>query len=478
MTCSRRASRTITVLMATTALIGAGSAAAQDRGDLEDRVSRLEGLLERILERLEDHGSKLEGQEVELLEQAQRIVDQQQQMVEQKQQVAQVSETVREVATNVDPERATGFSIGDTQVSFGGFVKLDTIATRFSDGDLPSGSLGRDFYFPGLIPVGGGGVDDGGDDGFDLDFNPRETRFIFTTTTPVGGHRLGSHLEFDFQVTSGANERVSNSFTPRMRRAFLTFDNWLFGQDWSTFQDVGALPENLDFIGPAESTTFVRQAVIRYTRGPLELAIEQPEGTFTPFGGGRIAPGDERLPDFVARYSLKRDWGTVRLAGIVRELRVEEGTLPTVTDDDSAIGYGASLSGKINVGARDDVRFMVNVGEGLGRYVGLNLVNGAAIDENGELDAILLYSAFASYRHFWTPKWRSNLTLGGFKADNPTELTGLGVTDSAWSVHANILYSPVSKFTVGLEYIYAAREIEAGDSGTMNRIQFSAKYGF
>ena len=104
----------------------------------------------------------------------------------------------------------------------------------------------------------------------------------------------------------------------------MTYNKWLFGQTWMTFFNVGALPENLDFVGPAESTIFGRQAMIRYTSGPWQFAVENPETTVTPYGGGgRIVADDTRLPDGVVRYNLKGDWGTFTVAGIFRQLRYE-----------------------------------------------------------------------------------------------------------------------------------------------------------
>ena len=111
------------------------------------------------------------------------------------------------------------------------------------------------------------------------------------------------------------------------------------------------------------------------------------------------------------------------IAGILRSLTIDEGTLG-VPDDDSALGYGVSLSGKLKVADKDDFRFMVTVGEGLGRYVGLNTVNAVAVNSMGELETIGTISGFASYRHFWGEKSRSNITFSYFKADNPTAYTG------------------------------------------------------
>ncbi|MEO0611930.1 MAG: DcaP family trimeric outer membrane transporter [Pseudomonadota bacterium] len=373
--------------------------------------------------------------------------------------------------TKPKPSNKLKLSAGDTDLTFKGYVKLDTTISNFSGGDLPSSSLGRDFYIPGLIPVGGTG------DGPDFDFNPRETRFIFAVDTNRGGHDIGGLIELDFQVTSDGNERVSNSFTPRMRQAYITIDNWLLGQAWSTFQDVSALPDNLDFIGPTEGTVFIRQPMIRYTKGPFQIAIEQPETEVTGPNGGRLLPGDDVAPDVVARYNMKRDWGHFTLAGIGRALHVEENIVPGA-ESDTIFGFGVSASGKIKVGPRDDFRFMATYGEGIGRYVGVNIVNDVAVGLDGQLQTIPTYSGFASYRHFWTDRLRSNLTGGYFKADNPIALVGDTPTDEVYSAHVNLIYQLVNNLEVGIEYIYANRTLENGADGDLNRVQFSTKYSF
>lgn len=241
-----------------------------------------------------------------------------------------------------------------------------------------------------------------------------------------------------------------------MRQAFLTYRGFLIGEAWTTFQDVAALPENLDFIGPAEGTTFNRQPMIRYTTGNFEFAVENPEKTLTTSAGSRLVTGADHIPDVVARYTNKGEWGYLKVAGIMRELRTTNEQNANFIDD-SVIGYGVSVSGKLMVGEKDDFRFMGTVGEGLGRYLAINLVNGVAVKPDGQLVAIPTYNGFASYRHFWKGKWRSDLSMGYFKADNPVAFTGTSVTDEAMSIHGNLLFSPAPQLTFGVEYMFARR---------------------
>jgi len=354
----------------------------------------------------------------------------------------------------------------------GGYVKADVIYSDFDSGSVSGRSAGRDFYIAGTVPVGD---DDAGESYMDL--HAKESRINLKTEHNLdNGAKMTTFVEMDFLLSAQGDERVSGSYAPRLRHAFFTYNKWLFGQTWMTFFNVGALPENLDFVGPAESTIFGRQAMIRYTSGPWQFAVENPETTITPNGGGgRIIADDSRVPDFVARYNLNRDWGGFTVAGIYRQLRLEDRALGV---KDSTSGYGISVSGKFKIGEKDDFRWMASTGKGMGRYMGLNTANGAVIDDDGNLDTIDSTGVFGSYRHFWGEKWRSNLTLGYLWVDNDTEYTGQGVTKDAGSVHVNLIYSPQPKLDFGIEFMYANREVESGVDGDLTRVQFSAKYAY
>jgi hypothetical protein len=353
---------------------------------------------------------------------------------------------------------------------FGGYVKADALFSDFGGGSLAADNAGRDFYLPSSIPVGADG------DSF-FDFHAKETRVNFASSHILEDDtRLGTFVEIDFLLSDTGDERISNSFQPRLRHAFLTYNEWLFGQTWMTFFNVAALPENLDFIGPAESTIFGRQVQVRYSRGPWQFALENPETTLTPYGGGeRVVADDSHWPDFVARYNLDGERSDFTVAALLRELRYED---PASGLEDGTGAYGISVSGVVKVGPRDDFRWMASAGKGLGRYIGLNLANGAVLDADGHLHALDSVGLFGSYRHLWNERWRSNLTLGYLAVDNDVALTGTGVTRDAGSAHLNLIWSPQPQLDFGVEFIYADRELESGADGDLTRLQFSAKYAY
>lgn len=182
---------------------------------------------------------------------------------------------------------------------------------------------------------------------------------------------------------------------------------------------------------------------------------------------------DASLPDFTARYTHKADWGNLVVAALARQLTYKVGAI-----DADETSFGVSASGMVKLG-EDNFKFMLTQGKGLGRYVGVNVAHGAVLNGD-DLDAIDSTSGFVAYQHKWNSQWRSTFLYSFFSADNNTDLLALTVdpTKSSQSYSANILYSPVKRLTFGAEFKHAERELESGNDGDMDRLQFSVKYAF
>ncbi len=374
-------------------------------------------------------------------------------------------EELRSEIARLDDEKASRPAGSGTEFTFSGFIKHDMMYSRYSGGSTPPGSTLRDFYVPGLLPVGGESSTT------DFDTHIRESRFSFDVQRP--DQDLQAYLEFDFSASTGGDERLTNATSPNIRHAFVRWRNLLAGQHWSTFQNLTAFPETVDFVGVADGTIFIRQAQLRYTNGPWQMSIENPETTVTPFGGGpRIVTDTANVPDVVVRYNHNADWGNFTAAALGRQLGIDG---PGGTDRQTAFAF--SLSGRFDIG-RNDVRWMFSGGPGIGRYLALNTANDAVLDADGSLDTIDAYGGYIAYRHFWSDRWRSNFAVSAFRADNDTDLTGMGVTKESGMASVNLIYQATQHLRFGLEYKYARREIESGESGNMNRLQFATILGF
>jgi len=360
-------------------------------------------------------------------------------------------------------------SSSSTTYKFGGYVKFDAMFSDYSDATPSGGSLMRQFYWAPGVPIGDGTESDD----ITADFQARESRINFKVDhTTAGGRKVTGFLELDFFTHLDGNEVVSNSYSPRLRHAFLKFDKWTFGQTWSTFQDVAALPEALDFVGPAESTTFIRQSMIRYTTGNLELALENPQ-TFVSGGDRDLST----VPDLIARYTFKLDGGSyVKLAGLVRSLKIQDDSSGSQAD---ATAYGISASAKFVFGSGGDLRAMVNYGDGIGRYVGLGFTpDGVRNPITGEIETAESVSYFVAYRHLWNDKWRSNIMYGTNSIDYENDLTAASLNDNASSFHFNVIHNVLPKLDVGAEIIWGEREVVNGTDGDFTRFMLSAKYAF
>src|SRR3546814_19982089 len=80
---------------------------------------------------------------------------------------------------------------------------------------------------------------------------------------------------------------------------------------------------------------------------------------------------------------MKGDWGHFSAAGLLRQLK---------SGDESETGAALSLSGRFNIGANDDIRWMANYGSGIGRYLGFGLgavsgVGGISNNKDKDVDS-------------------------------------------------------------------------------------------
>ncbi len=444
-----------------TALLLPGMAFAQTakEKELEARIAQLEAQVQALLGAQQQQQAAITQQQGTLA-QAQTRLD-----------AVQVAQADGKPRIQTAPILASGNP--DTRFSFGGFIKLDAMATNTNAGEIADGSAGRMFYLPSAIPVGGAD-----ESRTDLDTHAQFSRFWFASDGEVQGHKARAYLEFDLfggGMANLGNQASTNTHGVTLRQAYVSWDKWLAGQTWSNFQDVAALPDAVDFVGPTEGTVFVRQAQLRYTSGAWSVALENPQTVVGAYRATtRTTSDDGNLPDITVRWTGKGDYGHVSVAGIARQLRHD-----TATTHASGNGYGASLSGKVNLGKQDDLRYMLIGGNGIGRYVGFALGPDGTLDAAaGDIEPTGVLAGFVAWRHVFNPRLRGNLMFSRAQLDNETDWTGFGVTKSAQSFHANLIYSPFPKLDVGAELIWGNRELESGADGDLRRVHATVKYSF
>ncbi|WP_086929445.1 DcaP family trimeric outer membrane transporter [Agarilytica rhodophyticola] len=340
---------------------------------------------------------------------------------------------------------------GTTKVSIGGYAKVDL---RHVNGDIAH----QDYWvanFPGGRPI----------ETSHTEFNVRESRFnIKVTHGEVSGL-----VEVDY-YGGGGNEVVSNSSNPRLRHFYINYKNWMVGQNWSTFMSLAALPEALDFGGPHVGEVFVRQTQVRYTAGPWQFAIENPEtsgdgDTGVPLSAvglsGEQADPDEATPDLIGRYNMKGKWGELSFSLLARI--IDQGGL-----DETVVA--GNIAGRIYVFEKDDIRFQVSAGDP-GRYVAAGLTPDVVTNpETDELEVESTVAYTLAYRHFWAPGLRSTAFYG-------TAETDILERDRAhWGV--NLINAITNRLDVGAEVGNYSISDEGIDDIDSNYFQISTMFKF
>lgn len=365
-------------------------------------------------------------------------------------------------------------TMDNSAINVGGRVKFDAVYNSRSTGGS-SGSNGGDLSFlPGAIPLTGYGEDD------QLSFDARETRLWLKGYSPSDYGEMAGYIEIDFSSsTSASNEKVSNSFVPRLRHAYGTLGGFTLGQTFTTFLNVSAYPETNDLNGPV-SIMNIRQPLIRYQYhgdwGNLFIAMESPETTLTTTAGSRIAPDDDRLPDLIGKVEFNGDWGNWSLAGMAREIRSDGAVAAGVAD--SAWGGAVSASGRIRLTGQDNLRFNLVYGNGLGRYLSYNAFDDGIIDRNGHISLNRVTGGYIAYQHWWTDTLRSTAIAGFAHADYTATLAPGSANENIYSTNLNLIWNPGLNTSIGLEWLHGHRELEDGRSGHLDRIQLTSMYKF
>ena len=362
----------------------------------------------------------------------------------------------------------------DTSVTIGGYVKLDAI---LSDKSAGVGSSGDQQLNASLIPVGTGA---GAHKKDQVTLHARQTRLSLGTSTPTSYGEMTTYVEGDFfgDLPNG-NESVTNSNGFRIRHAYGTLGNFSAGQYWTNFFNQDAYAELLDF-GGALGELFIRQAQVRWTQkfasGDWSVSAENPESVLAVPGSATTFRSDsDHVPDFTGRVKFALGSGTYSVGLLARNIHVDSAAAPAATS--GKWGEAVSFTGIVPMAGKDDLRMNLNAGNAIGRYQVSGFFPDGYLDAAGHIQLASVVSGYVAYRHFWTPELRSTLELSAANS-NPPAGTFNGINKADRSQHLNLIWSPRPNMNLGAELIHAKRIVTGGDSGTLNRLQFSAQYNF
>ena len=384
----------------------------------------------------------------------------------------------------------------ETKYKWYGFVRMDSIYDF-----RPMAST--DSFVTSAIPIPQGR-------GQNFVMTPRYSRIGWDTETPIKelDWTIKTRIEVDF--FNGNTSGLFGSFPLRLRFAWADFGPFLIGQTASLFMDYDVFPNVLDYQGPG-GMVLMRQpiAAVHFPVGKkfkVSAGVEQPysdiqwlEGgvwIINPGSGIITTPGVGRnvqdLPDFTGTVRYEGDYCHMQVAGIARKLTFQPGTGDSALDE---FGYGINVTGTFHPWAclhgtprngdcatpwsKSRFLYQLAVGHGINRYI--QDVNGLGLDATFDpvtgFRPIPSYGWFVSYEQWWGKRWASVFTYGQNDCDLTDTLPG-NTYERANYVSANIIWLPIDRMGVGLEYLYGMRRNKDGQNGDNSRIQMAFQYRF
>ncbi len=308
----------------------------------------------------------------------------------------------------------------------------------------------------------------------------RSSRFFLEGRTHLPkGHFASSFFSLDMR---GGGVDSGSEADPRLRQAFVTVDNFTFGQATTTFALASNWPAYTDG-GQPNSYPLLRIGLFRYSfpldahdrkKSILTVALENSDTDVLN------ADNREKWPQMVLRYDLNQPWGTVMWAGLARNL-VAEGTSGGKKDE--AWVFGGTMQGRINIpldGKRmDHLKFSVLFGNGLGNVIadleidGNN--DGVYDDSTGKIKTTTQGGGWLAYEHMWSQQWRTTL-LGSFVFQDNLSSQGPDRYAKGYYAMGNLIYSPIQRLYLALEYFYGKRVNNNDDYGQSHRVVFAARF--
>ncbi|MFW2101663.1 DcaP family trimeric outer membrane transporter [Acinetobacter johnsonii] len=293
----------------------------------------------------------------------------------------------------------------------------------------------------------------------------KTTRLGLDFNTNVGGdNKLGGKVEVDF-----AGSTTDSNGALRIRHAYLTYNNWLFGQTTSNFLSNHA-PEMIDFATNVGGGTAARIPQVRYgfnLAPATKLFISAEEGDSS---GKNIKYS---VPNLTAKLTqgFADGKGSVSARALVENYK-------SADDSDTAWGLAAG----VNYQVMDPLKISADVSyvDGNSNYLYGSNTAFYVDNANGKIEQNEAFGVQVGGTYKFNEKLRSTLAYGALFADDGTDYARLNkaANEEVYQAWINFIYSPVKPLDLGVEYINGKRDTFAGDSYKDNRVGLMAKYSF
>ena len=317
----------------------------------------------------------------------------------------------------------------------------------------------------------------------------KTTRLGLDFNTNVGGdNKLGGKVEVDF-----AGSTTDSNGALRIRHAYLTYNNWLFGQTTSNFLSNHA-PEMIDFgTNVGGGTARIPQVRYGFNLAPAtKLFIAAEEGNssanqlkVTTIDGetkSETVSSDVKYSLPVLTAKLTQGFADGKANASVRGL-VEHYKSESSGDDKTGWGLAAG----VNYQVIDPLKLSADVSyvQGNSNYLYGSNTAFYVNPVNGNIEQNEAFGVQVGGTYKFNEKLRSTLAYGALFANDGTDYARINyerkntaANEEVYQAWINFIYSPVKPLDLGVEYINGKRDTFAGESNKDNRVGLMAKYSF
>jgi len=294
-----------------------------------------------------------------------------------------------------------------------------------------------------------------------------QTRFGIKSKVDTAIGQIRTVVEGDFYGGGFFGGAATGSGVFRMRHAYGEWDitpNWTFlaGQTWYTagLRTIGI--STVDFSGPA-GPSYSRRAQVRltYHDGPMRIAFAIERPTYE---------SDAKWPNFAGNFQYDLPGGhQIEIAGDVADYK--DAPLSASNRPGWMVGGGA------NINLADVAYLTTGVVYGYGEPQNLYCVGGCGIPAFTLAGKPLEALGFMVGLNFNINDTTSFNTAFGY-FENLKHAGGIGSEDRVMTVHANILWKPVSQMQMGWEVVWGQNKLVGGGKREDIRGQFGTWFYF
>lgn len=297
----------------------------------------------------------------------------------------------------------------------------------------------------------------------------KTTRIGLDFSAPVGAdNKVGGKIEADFADPDSVK---GEGF--RIRHAYLTYNNWLFGQTTSNFLSSHA-PEMIDFsTNIGGGTQRLPQVRYNFKLAPqTQLFVSAEEGDSK---GTVAADTSYRVPNLTAK--LTQGFAEGKGSASARAL-VENYKSDAANETETAWGVAAGASYAVT----DQLKLNGDVSYAEGNSNYLYGSNSAYSVVNGSVEQNKFTAVQVGATYKFNEKLRSTLAYGALFADDGSayakDVSNSNANEEVQQAWLNIIYAPVKPVELGVEYINGKRKAFGGNSYHDDRVGLMAKYSF